>query len=64
MADYRVLSLDDIGGKVTVHGVAFGLDDVPWASRQLWAPDCGCKDGKYYFYCEIPHPSALRSPQS
>lgn len=50
MADYHVLSMDDIGGKVTVHGKAFGLEDVPWASKQLWAPDCGYKNGKYYFY--------------
>jgi hypothetical protein len=23
---------------------------VPWADRQLWAPDAACKDGKYYLY--------------
>ncbi|KAF7193388.1 Xylosidase/arabinosidase, partial [Pseudocercospora fuligena] len=50
MADYHVLSMDEIGGKVTVHGKAFGLEDVPWAEKQLWAPDCGFKNGKYYFY--------------
>lgn len=51
MADYMVLSMDDIGGKVTNHGVAFKLEDVPWAAKQLWAPDCGFKNGKFYFYC-------------
>ena len=30
-------------------GLAFGLKDVQWASKQLWAPDCVEKDGKYYF---------------
>lgn len=35
---------------MTVHGKAFGIEDVPWAEKQLWAPDCGFKNGKYYFY--------------
>lgn len=26
-------------GEVTDHGVVLGLADVPWASKQLWAPD-------------------------
>lgn len=50
MRDYRVLSMDRIGGPVTVEPVAFTLADVPWASRQLWAPDVAFKDGRYYFY--------------
>lgn len=36
MADYHVLSMGEIGGHVTVHGKAFGVEDVPWAERQLW----------------------------
>jgi len=28
----------------------FSLEDVPWASKQLWAPDCVEKEGKYYFF--------------
>src|SRR5688572_17116525 len=39
MMDYRVLSLDSVGGKVIDHGVALDLKSIPWASRQLWAPD-------------------------
>lgn len=50
MADYHVLSMNEIGGEVKVHGKAFGVEDVPWAAKQLWAPDCGFKNGKYYFY--------------
>jgi beta-xylosidase len=23
---------------------------VPWAERQMWAPDAACKDGRYYLY--------------
>ena len=29
MRDYRVLSMDYIGGPVTIHNVALDLDDVP-----------------------------------
>ena len=50
MADYHVLSLESIGGPVTDHGVALKVQDVPWVSKQLWAPDAASKDGKYYLY--------------
>lgn len=50
MADYHVFSLDEIGGSVTDHGVALALDDVPWASKQLWAPDAARRNGHYYLY--------------
>jgi Glycosyl hydrolases family 43 len=50
MKDYHVLSMDSVGGKVTDHGVALDIKDVPWAGRQMWAPDAAFKNGKYYFY--------------
>lgn len=50
MRDYHVLSMERVGGLVTDHGVAFALEDVPWAGRQMWAPDAAEKDGRYYFY--------------
>jgi Glycosyl hydrolases family 43 len=50
MRDYHVLSMDSIGGKVTDHGVALDIANVPWAGRQMWAPDAAEKDGKYFFY--------------
>ncbi|WP_126973141.1 glycoside hydrolase family 43 protein [Gynurincola endophyticus] len=50
MQDYRILSMDSIGGKVTEHGVGLTLADVPWAGRQMWAPDAAEKDGKYYLF--------------
>jgi hypothetical protein len=43
MRDYHVLSMDDVGGKVTDHGVALDIKDVPWAGRQMWAPDAAEK---------------------
>ena len=50
MRDYHVFSMKRVGGPVTDHGVAFALEDVPWASRQLWAPDVARANGRYYFY--------------
>lgn len=50
MKDYHVLSMDSIGGPVTDHGVALDIKDIPWAGRQLWAPDAAVKDDKYYLY--------------
>lgn len=50
MRDYHIFSMDQIGGKVTDHGVALDKKDIPWAGRQLWAPDVAFKNGKYYLY--------------
>lgn len=50
MRDYHVFSLETVGGEVTDHGKVLDLDDVPWAGRQLWAPDAAHKDGTYYLY--------------
>jgi len=50
MDDYHVFSMDDVDGEVTDHGVALTLADVPWATKQLWAPDAAFKNGKYYLY--------------
>ncbi len=50
MKDYHVFSLDSVGGPVTDHGVALSLENIPWAGRQLWAPDAAQKDSLYYLY--------------
>ncbi len=50
MRDYHVFSMPAIGGEVTDHGVVLDIADVPWAGRQMWAPDAAEKDGRYYFY--------------
>lgn len=50
MKDFHVLSLDAAGGAVTDHGEVLNVKNVPWASRQLWAPDAAEKNGKYYLY--------------
>jgi hypothetical protein len=50
MRDYRVFSMNSVGGAVTDHGVALDIKNVPWAGRQMWAPDAAEKNGRYYFY--------------
>lgn len=50
MEDYHVLSMDRPDGEATDHGVALHVNDVPWATRQMWAPDAAHKDGVYYLY--------------
>ncbi|WP_223799790.1 glycoside hydrolase family 43 protein [Sphingomonas nostoxanthinifaciens] len=50
MHDYRVLRMDRIGGPVTVGPVALDVKDVPWASKQMWAPDAAYKNGTYFLY--------------
>ena len=53
MRDYHVFSLDKIGGAPVDHGVALDIKDVPWAGRQMWAPDAAEKDGRYYLYFPV-----------
>ena len=50
MTDYHVLSLDSPDRPATDHGVALKLEDIPWVSKQLWAPDAAVKDETYYLY--------------
>lgn len=67
MADYHVFSLDSLdpeettaapdagsagGPKVVDHGVALKVEDVPWVSKQLWAPDAAYnpKTGQYLLF--------------
>jgi hypothetical protein len=50
MEDYHVLSMDSVDSLAVDHGVALHVKDVPWAERQMWAPDAAHKEGKYYLY--------------
>ncbi len=49
MNDWHVYSTTDMKTWKD-HGVALSLNDLAWAKRFAWAPDCIQKDGKYYFY--------------
>ncbi|WP_024891912.1 glycoside hydrolase family 43 protein [Luteimonas huabeiensis] len=50
MEDYHVLRMDSPEGEAVDCGVALHVRDVPWAERQMWAPDAACRDGRYYLY--------------
>lgn len=50
MEDYLVFSMDDIDSEVTDHGEILHMKNVPWVSKQMWAPDAAYKNGTYYFY--------------
>jgi hypothetical protein len=50
MNDYHVLSMEEVGGPVTDHGIALKADDILWVEKQLWAPDAAFKNGKYYLF--------------
>lgn len=53
MKDYHVLSMKKVGGKVKDHGIALDIKDVPWAGRQMWAPDAAFKNGMYYLFFPV-----------
>lgn len=51
MKDYHVLSVDHaVCPNAIDHGEALNVRDVPWASRQMWAPDAAFKSGTYFLY--------------
>ncbi|WP_447642716.1 MULTISPECIES: glycoside hydrolase family 43 protein [Chitinophagaceae] len=50
MEDYHVLGMDTPLGEASDYGVALSVNDVPWAEKQMWAPDAQEKDGKYYLF--------------
>ncbi|CAM3456127.1 MULTISPECIES: glycoside hydrolase family 43 protein [Saccharibacillus] len=50
MEDYHVFSMDDAESPAVDHGEALHVRDVPWASRQMWAPDAAYKDGRYFLF--------------
>lgn len=50
MTDYHAFSQERSDGPVTDHGEALHLRQVPWASRQMWAPDVAYRGGRYYLY--------------
>lgn len=50
MEDYHVISMETINSPAVDNGLALHVNDVPWAKRQMWAPDAAYKNGKYYLY--------------
>src|SRR5436190_4623894 len=51
MEDYHTLSMNSpLDETATDHGEALHVKDVPWADKQMWAPDAAEKDGMFYLY--------------
>jgi hypothetical protein len=50
MEDYHVFSMDNMHMLPVDHGEVLNVKDVPWASKQMWAPDAALKNGTYYLY--------------
>lgn len=50
MEDYHVFRMDSPDGEAVDCGMVLHVKDVPWAQRQMWAPDAAFRDGRYYLY--------------
>lgn len=50
MEDYHIFSMNTPESEAVDHGLALHVRDVPWAARQMWAPDAAEKDGRYYLF--------------
>jgi len=50
MEDYHVFSMESVQSPLVDHGEVLHVRDVPWATKQMWAPDAAFKDGAYYLY--------------
>lgn len=50
MEDYHVISMESPDSEAVDNGIALHVNAVPWADRQMWAPDVAYKDSKYYLY--------------
>ena len=59
MEDYHVIRLDTPESPAVDCGVALHVRDVPWAERQMWAPDAAYKNGKYYLFFPAKRPDGV-----
>lgn len=50
----QIVSTNDMKS-FTDYGIVFSADDVKWKKTEvIWAPDCVCRNGKYYLYYCLP----------
>ncbi|MGD8456559.1 MAG: glycoside hydrolase family 43 protein [Anaerolineales bacterium] len=59
MEDYHVLAFEDMVSFPEDLGEILHVEDVPWAERQMWAPDAAFKDGIYYLYFPAKGPDGI-----
>ena len=50
MRDYHAYTMESPDDKLATDlGKILDIDEVPWAKRQMWAPDIARKGDKYFF---------------
>ncbi len=59
MEDYHVFSLEGIHCIAKDHGVSLHVKNVPWAEKQMWAPDAAFRNGRYYLYFPAKRPDGI-----
>ncbi len=59
MEDYHVFSMENMQTLPVDHGEVLNVKDVPWAQKQMWAPDAAFKNGTYYLYFPAKDPAGL-----
>jgi len=50
MRQYSHFAVDPASGRAVRRDSVLCLEQVPWASRQLWACDAACKEGRYHLF--------------
>jgi beta-xylosidase len=50
MEDYHVFSMENMHSLPVDHGEVLNVKNVPWAEKQMWAPDAAFKNDTYYLY--------------
>jgi beta-xylosidase len=50
MEDYHVFSMEDMASHPVDHGEILHVNEVPWAEKQMWAPDAAFKNDAYYLF--------------
>lgn len=59
MEDYHVISMDSPQSEAVDNGRALHVKDVPWAEKQMWAPDAAEKNGQYYLFFPAKAPDGI-----
>jgi hypothetical protein len=50
MEDYHIISMENPNSPAVDNGLALHVSDVPWAEKQMWAPDAAEKNDNYYLF--------------
>ena len=50
MRDYHVFSMESPTGEAVDRGIGLDIKSVPWAKRQVWAPNVAERGASYYLY--------------